>query len=56
MLGNSSALFIINLHITEYCVLYFRTFRNTELTKMIICYHSGRCRNIMLYSNYNLGR
>ena len=34
MLGISSALFVTNLHIREYYMLHFATFRSTEVTKM----------------------
>ena len=48
MLRISSALFINNLHILEYYMLHFPTFRNTELIKMNVNYHSGRFRNTII--------
>ena len=47
MLGISSALSITNFHITKYYMLHFRTFKNTELTKMNVQYQSGRFTNIV---------
>ena len=47
MLGIANARFLTNLHITEYCMINFATFRDTELIKMIVNYPSGRSRNII---------
>ena len=37
-------------------MLHFPTFRNTELSKMNVNYHSDSFKNIIKYLNYNLSR